>query len=140
MPMQVELVSPEEILFTGEATMVLARTSSGEIAFLPGHVPFVGVLSGKSALRIWMTDGTIRSIAVHSGFVEVSHDRVTILSDVAELPANIDVARAQRAKDAAEARLRERADDEDAIAALARANLRLTVAGAGSTATHAAAH
>jgi len=82
--MQVELVSPESIVFSGEATMVVARTTSGEIAFLPGHVPFVGVLSGKSPVRIMMTDGTTRVVAVHSGFVEVSHNTVTILSDVAE--------------------------------------------------------
>jgi len=126
--MQVELVSPENIVFSGEATMVVARTTSGEIAFLPGHVPFVGVLSGKSPVRIMMTDGTTRVVAVHSGFVEVSHNTVTILSDVAEQADEIDVPRAQIAKEQAEARLRENADDEDAQAALLRADLRLAVA------------
>ncbi|TML06781.1 MAG: ATP synthase F1 subunit epsilon [Actinobacteria bacterium] len=126
--MQVELVSPESIVFSGEATQVLARTTSGEIAFLPGHIPFVGVLSGKSPVKIWMSDGTVRVVAVHSGFVEVSHNNVTILSDVAELSDDIDVPRAQAAKDQAEARLREKADDVDALAALLRANLRLLVA------------
>jgi F-type H+-transporting ATPase subunit epsilon len=126
--MQVELVSPESIVFSGEATQVLARTTSGEIAFLPGHIPFVGVLSGKSPVKIWMSDGTVRVVAVHSGFVEVSHNNVTILSDVAELSDDIDVTRAQAAKDQAEARLREKPDDVDALAALLRANLRLLVA------------
>jgi F-type H+-transporting ATPase subunit epsilon len=126
--MQVELVSPESIVFSGEATQVLARTTSGEIAFLPGHIPFVGVLSGKSPVKIWMSDGTVRVVAVHSGFVEVSHNNVTILSDVAELSDDIDVTRAQAAKDQAEARLREKPDDPDALAALLRANLRLLVA------------
>ena len=126
--MQVELVSPESIVFSGEATQVLARTTSGEIAFLPGHIPFVGVLSGKSPVKIWMSDGTVRVVAVHSGFVEVSHNNVTILSDVAELSDDIDVPRAQAAKDQAEARLREKPDDPDALAALLRANLRLLVA------------
>ncbi len=139
MPMQVELVSPEEIVFSGEATMVIARTPSGEIAFLLGHVPFVGVISGKSAVRIFLTDGAIKTVAAHSGFIEVSQNRVTILSDVAEMAENIDTARAHAAKERAEARLREKPDDEDAQAALERANLRLAVAGA-STAASAAAH
>jgi F-type H+-transporting ATPase subunit epsilon len=132
--MQVELVSPESIVFSGEATQVVARTTSGEIAFLPGHIPFVGVLSGKSPVKIWMIDGTVRVVAVHSGFVEVSHNTVTILSDVAELADAINVPRAQAAKDQAEARLRDNADDLDAQAALLRANLRLAV----STVTPAA--
>ena len=132
--MQVELVSPESIVFSGEATMVVARTTSGEIAFLPGHVPFVGVLSGKSPVKIMMTDGTTRVIAVHSGFVEVSHNTVTILSDVAEQADEIDVPRAQAAKDRVEAQLRDRPDDVELQAALLRANLRLTVA-AGAPAT-----
>ena len=137
MALQVELVSPEEIVFTGEATMVIARTTAGEIAFLTGHVPFVGVIAGKSPVRVFLTDGTVMAVAVHSGFVEVSHDRVTILSDVAELAATIDVGRAQAARDRAEIRLREKADDAEAEAALARALLRLSVAGASTT---AAAH
>ncbi|MEO5842300.1 MAG: ATP synthase F1 subunit epsilon [Acidimicrobiales bacterium] len=133
---QVELVSPESIVFSGEATMVVARTVSGEIAFLPGHVPFVGVLSGKSPVKIVMADGTTRVVAVHSGFVEVSHNTVTILSDVAELTESIDVPRAQAAKERAEAALRERPDDLDVQSALLRASLRLTVAGGTAAAAH----
>jgi F-type H+-transporting ATPase subunit epsilon len=72
---------------------------------------------------------------VHSGFVEVSHNTVTILSDVAELAGDIDVARAQAAKDRAEAQLRDRPDDVDLLAALLRANLRLLVA-TGMPVTH----
>ena len=134
--MQVELVSPESIVFSGEATMVVARTTAGEIAFLPGHVPFVGVLSGKSPVKIMMADGTTRVVAVHSGFVEVSHNTVTILSDVAELSGDIDVARAQAAKERAEAQLRDRPDDIDVLAALLRAELRLSVAAGATAAAH----
>ena len=134
--LHVELVSPENIVFSGEATMVVARTTAGEIAFLTGHVPFVGVLSGKSPVKIMMTEGPVRVVAVHSGFVEVSNDNVTILSDVAELADQIDVPRAHAAKDRAEARVRENADDEDAQAALLRAELRLAVATATTPAAH----
>ena len=136
MVLHVELVSPESIVFSGEATMVVARTTAGEIAFLTGHVPFVGVLSGKSPVKIMMTEGPVRVVAVHSGFVEVSNDNVTILSDVAELADQIDVPRAHAAKDRAEARVRENADDEDAQAALLRAELRLAVATATTPAAH----
>jgi F-type H+-transporting ATPase subunit epsilon len=69
-------------------------------------------------------------VAVHGGFVEVSNDRVIVLSDVAELPEQIDVARATAAKQRAEAALATDANDKDAAAVLERANLRLEVAGA----------
>lgn len=83
MALQVELVSPERILFSGEAEMVLARTvGGGDIAFLTGHSPFVGALA--------VAPVTVRSsrgdevFDVNGGFVEVSSDTVTILSDAAE--------------------------------------------------------
>jgi F-type H+-transporting ATPase subunit epsilon len=66
-------------------------------------------------------------VAVHGGFVEVSGNRVTILSDVAELPDQIDTARAEAAKAAAEEALRADADDQAAKDALARATTRLAV-------------
>ena len=85
MPLQVELVSPESIAYSGEAKMVIARVVTGDIAFLPGHVPFIGILQAHP-VRVLFEDGTELSIAVHQGFVEVSDDKVTILSDVCELP------------------------------------------------------
>jgi F-type H+-transporting ATPase subunit epsilon len=123
--MQVELVSPERILHSGEADMVVARTSEGDIAFLTGHAPFIGAL-GIGAVSIRGTDGREERAAVHGGFVEVSGDRVTILSDVAELAEDIDRARAQRALE--EAERREREDDAEAEAALRRARLRVELA------------
>ena len=129
MTLQVEVVSPERILWTGEAEMVIARTvGGGDIAFLSGHAPFVGALDiGQVIIR--PAEGADESVAVHGGFVEVSDDRVTILSDVAEVASQIDVERARRAKERAEAKLREK-HDAMAAAALARAQLRLHVAGA----------
>jgi F-type H+-transporting ATPase subunit epsilon len=128
MTMQVEVVSPERILWTGEAQMVIARTvGGGEIAFLTGHAPFVGALDIAKVI-VRTPEGTDQVIAVHGGFVEVSHDKVTILSDVAELQDQIDVPRAQRAKEAADADLRVDPDSEEAQAALRRADLRIEVA------------
>jgi F-type H+-transporting ATPase subunit epsilon len=83
--LQVELVSPEEILFSGEAEMVVVRTiGGGEVAFLTGHAPFLGALDEGEA-RIHGYDSSVQSIHVSGGFVEVSHDKVTILSDEAQL-------------------------------------------------------
>jgi F-type H+-transporting ATPase subunit epsilon len=126
MTLQVDLVSPERILYQGEADMVIARTvGGGDIAFLTGHAPFVGALA--------IAPVTIRSesgdevAAVHGGFVEVSGDRVTILSDVAELASQIDVARAERARDEAEDQLR-REHDAEVEATARRAHVRLAAA------------
>ena len=125
--MQVELVSPERILWSGEADMVVARTSEGDIAFLTGHAPFIGAL-GIGAVSIRATDGSEERAAVHGGFVEVSGDRVTILSDVAELAGDIDADRARRALEEAERRTSDQ-DDAEAEAALRRARLRVELAG-----------
>jgi len=115
----VEVVSPERILYSGEADMVIARAAGGDIAFLTGHAPFVGTL-GIAKLRIRQTDGTDVDVAVHGGFVEVKDNRVIVLSDVAELATQIDVARARASLAAA-------GDDDDARR---RAEVRLDVAGA----------
>ena len=129
MPMQVELVSPERILFSGEADMVIVRTvGGGDVAFLTGHAPFLGALAIHSA-RIKRPDGTEETAAVHGGFVHVRDNKVIILSDVAELASQIDVERARRAKEAAEDKARD-VDDAEAQAALQRAVLRVDVAGA----------
>jgi F-type H+-transporting ATPase subunit epsilon len=126
--MTVEVVSPEQVLFSGEATMVITRTlGGGEIAFLPGHAPFLGALS-ENHTRVYMVDGSITDLAVHGGFVEVSNNKVSILSDVAELASEIDVDRAQAAKARAEDHIRHEADAEG-LAALARAHARLRAAG-----------
>ncbi len=87
--LQVELVSPEEILYSGEAYMVVVRTlGGGEIAFMPGHAPFLGALDEGEA-RIFEREGAEpMSLQLSGGFVEVSHDKVTILSDEAEVLAS----------------------------------------------------
>jgi F-type H+-transporting ATPase subunit epsilon len=127
--MQVELVSPERILFSGEADMVICRTvGGGDVAFLAGHAPFLGALAIHS-LRIKRPDGTEEVAAVHGGFVHVRDNTVIILSDVAELASQIDAERARRARETAEDKARD-ADDADAQAALQRAVVRIDIAGA----------
>jgi F-type H+-transporting ATPase subunit epsilon len=127
MTLQVELVSPERILYSGEADMVIARTvGGGELAFLTGHAPFVGALD-IATVTIRSSQGD-EVVAVHGGFVEVSNNTVTILSDVAELGSQIDVERARQAKDSAEERMRHDHDAE-AEGAARRAHVRLAAAG-----------
>jgi F-type H+-transporting ATPase subunit epsilon len=99
-PLTVEVVSPERVLYTGEGDMVVCRTSEGEIAFLAGHVPFLGAL-GIGVVRVLLPGEGEQAVAVHGGFVEVSNDRVIVLSDVAELAGQIDVERARRAQERA---------------------------------------
>ena len=121
MTLQVELVSPERILYSGEADMVVVRTvGAGEVAFLTGHAPFLGALE-TGVVRV-KTPTAEQVAAVHGGFVEVRDNRVIILSDVAELASDVDVPRAQRARDAATG------DDAEALAARARAEARLNAA------------
>jgi len=126
--LELQVVSPERVLYEGRAEMVVCRTADGEIAFLPGHVPLLGSL-GIAKVRALLPDHAEQVIAVHGGFVEVSHDRVIVLSDVAELPEQIDVARAEASRARAQAALASDETDEEALAALARADLRLDVAG-----------
>jgi len=124
MPLAVELVSPERTLFSGDATMVRARTvGGGDIAFLAGHAPFVGALA-IGTVEITLAEGGSEKAAVHGGFIEVSHDRVKILSDLAELSSTIDVERARKAQEKAQAAV-QNSDDVDAVAALARSTARL---------------
>jgi F-type H+-transporting ATPase subunit epsilon len=128
--LNVQVVSPETVSYTGEAEMVVARTvDGGDIAFQPGHIPFIGILSVWS-VDVIKADGNRDTFAVHRGFVQVSGEDVTILSDVSETREQIDVARAQRALEAAEAALRTDANDAEALASRHRAELRLRVANA----------
>ena len=126
--LQVELVSPERILFSGEAEMVIARTTGGDIAFQPGHVPFIGTLQ-IHPVRIVFPGGAEEVVAVHEGFVECAFDRVTILSDMAELASQIDLDRARAAEERAEANAGGMTEIERE-ASLRRAHVRIQVAGA----------
>jgi len=132
MALQVELVSPESVAYSGDAEMVVCRTTAGDIAFQPGHVPFIGVLQ-THPVRLHLQGGSVETIAVHQGFVEVSppgsdgETRVTILSDVCELASEIDVERARAAKERAEEALRADPDDRSAQSSLERAEVRLLV-------------
>ncbi len=130
MTLDVQVVSPERVQFSGESTMVTCRTTDGELAFLTDHAPLIGAL-GIGEVRIATDSGDDEVAAVHGGFVEVRNNKVVILSDVAELKDQIDVNRAKEAKSRAQAAVQADADDQEAKDALRRAEVRLQVAGAG---------
>ena len=133
--MRVEVVSPERVLFSGDATQVITRTlEGGEVAFLPGHAAFLGALT-ENHTRIYLADGKIQNLAVHLGFVEVGADHVTILSDAAELEEDIDVARARAAKQRAEEQMRGEHTAE-VEADLRRAHARLAATGGIDASAH----
>jgi F-type H+-transporting ATPase subunit epsilon len=125
---RVEVVSPERVLYSGDARQVITRTlEGGEIAFLPGHATFLGALT-ENHTRIYLTDGRVQDLAVHGGFVDVAPAHVTILSDAAELAEDIDVVRARSAKERAETAMRGEHDAE-VESALRRAHARLAASG-----------
>ena len=70
MSLRIELVSPERVVFEGDAELVIARTSDGEIGFQPGHVPFVGNLV-SSVVRVALSDGGVQRIAVHLSLIHI---------------------------------------------------------------------
>jgi F-type H+-transporting ATPase subunit epsilon len=124
----VQLVSPEEMLWEGEAEMVVCRSTEGDIAFAAGHEPFLGALADHPVRIILAGEGE-QAAAVHGGFVQMSGTSLVVLSDLAELKENIDKGRAEHAKRVAEEALAKNPDDEEAAAALARAETRLAVVG-----------
>ncbi len=127
MTIHVELVSPEEIVYKGEAALVIARTTDGEIGFQEGHEPFVGNLV-PSVVRIGLSAGGVQHIAVHSGFVQVANNEIALLSDIAELAEDVDVERAQAALERAGEALRVDSEDVEASSAERRATVRLEAA------------
>jgi F-type H+-transporting ATPase subunit epsilon len=93
--MQVELVAVERPIWSGPATMVVARTSEGEIGILPGHAPLLAVLEAGWVVRIKPEAGGELRFAVHGGFLAVREGSVSILAEGAETDEEIDLAQAR---------------------------------------------
>ncbi len=127
---RLDIVTPEKVVFSEEVDFVVAPGVDGELGFLPGHTPLVSALK-IGELRVHK-DGKEIKMAVSGGFVEVKNSRVVVLADTAERADEIDVERAQAAKERAEKRLASKSDDIDLLRAelaLKRALNRLKVAG-----------
>ncbi|MCA1736090.1 MAG: F0F1 ATP synthase subunit epsilon [Actinobacteria bacterium] len=83
-PFQVDVVSPEATIWSGEATFVVARTPDGEIGILADHEPLLAALV-TSAVEVEGTDGSRIIIGVHGGFLQVLKNQVTLLTDRAQI-------------------------------------------------------
>ncbi len=84
MPLQVELVSASHKVWSGEASMIVARTLDGDLGVLPGHSPVLAVLA-PSTITIKPLEGGELVATCDGGFLSVEHDRVMIVSDSAEM-------------------------------------------------------
>ncbi|SSC24824.1 ATP synthase, F1 complex, delta/epsilon subunit, partial [Klenkia terrae] len=124
--LQVELVAVERKIWSGEATMVIARTTEGELGVLPGHAPLLGELAPGGVVTIRVDGGEDLVVAAHGGFLSVTEQGVSILAETAEIATEIDVERARQALSRAEGAAD---DDEEALAAARRAQSRLRAAG-----------
>ncbi|MBI3941198.1 MAG: F0F1 ATP synthase subunit epsilon [Acidobacteria bacterium] len=128
--LRLEIVTPDRLLFSGEVDEVSVPGVQGYLGILPGHAP---LLSELKIGEIMLRQGDRRVYFFCSwGFLEVLPDRVSVLAEIAERPDEIDVSRAQQAKDRAEKRLKSKDPETDfnrAKVALERALIRLQVAG-----------
>ena len=120
-PLNVELVAADRTVWSGEAVMVIARTSDGEMGVLSGHAPVLGVLV-EGAVQIRQTDEQVVIAAVHGGFLSIADNVVAILAEQVELAEDIDVERARQALERASGQTE---DDEDGPAARLRAEARI---------------
>ena len=123
--LQVELVAVEQMIWSGEARMVIARTTEGELGVLPGHAPLLGELAPGGVVTIRTESGDDLVVAAHGGFLSVTQHGVSILAETAELSTDIDVERAREALRRAESA----GDDPEALAAARRAQSRLRATG-----------
>jgi F-type H+-transporting ATPase subunit epsilon len=97
-PLNVDLVSAERRVWSGAADLVIARTLDGELGIQPGHISLLGVLAEGFTVRISGGEaGEGIEAAAHGGFLSVSDDNVTILTEIAELSTEIDIDRARAA-------------------------------------------
>src|SRR3954470_15378683 len=121
--MEVELVAPDRVVWTGEADFVLGRTTEGEIGILPNHEPMLGVLVGYP-VTIQRNNEDALVAAVLGGFLSVTRERVSILAESVELTDEIDASGARAEYDRANSE-----DDAESKAVARRAAARLRAVG-----------
>lgn len=126
--MKLQVICPDRMFYEGEVSMVELNTTEGEMGIYPKHIPLTSILS-PGILTITEEDG-LKNAALHSGFVQILPEKVTIMAEAAEWPEEIDLDRAEAAKERAEQRIREKDGKTDiarAETALLRAVARINV-------------
>lgn len=122
------IITPDRIFYEGEASMVEFNTTEGEIGVYKNHVPTTVIIS-PGILTITEAEGQ-KTAALHAGFVEILQDKVVILAEIIEWPKEIDLGRAEAARERAEERLRSKTPETDVLraeTALQRALARIHV-------------
>jgi len=126
--LKLEIVTPEAKTYSEDVEMVTLPAGEGEMGVLPNHVPLMAqIVPGEVIVR---KDGRDYFVAVGEGFVEITGERVAIMTDMAVQAENIDELKAEEARQRAVARLAEKIDDEEAAlvsAALAHSLAQLKV-------------
>ena len=125
---KLRIITPDRTFYESEVAMVEFNTTEGEIGVLKGHIPLTVVIA-PGIITITEESGT-KEAALHAGFAEVLSDSVVIMAEIIEWPSEIDLERAQEARDRAEERLRTRTPETDiarAETALQRALARINV-------------
>ena len=118
MPLVLDIVTPEKKFFSGQVENVYLPGTEGELGILPGHVPLVtGINPGE--LR-YLVDGKVEELAIGAGFVEVTREKVTVLTDLAVTDAEIDEAKVEEAMKRAEESLSniDHSENAEEVAAL----------------------
>ncbi len=118
-PIRLDIVTQERLVFSEDVDMVIAPGTEGEMGILPHHAPLLTALN-VGELRV-KRGGVEESFAIGGGFMEVRPDKVTVLADSAEHAEEIDLARAEAARQRAEAMLAQRPPDPTEAARLDRA-------------------
>ncbi len=125
---KLRIITPDRTFYESDVVMVEFNTTEGEIGVLKGHIPLTVVVA-PGIITITEESGT-KEAALHAGFAEVLGDSVVIMAEIIEWPSEIDLERAQEARDRAEERLRTRTPETDiarAETALQRAMARINV-------------
>ena len=97
---RLEIIAPDRIFYSNDVQMVKYNTAAGQVGVYAGHIPMTQILA-PGILTITEVNGE-KMAALHTGFVEILPDRVTILAEAVEWPGDIDTERAARARSAAE--------------------------------------
>ncbi len=108
-PFKLEIITPEKKFFDGETEQVIVRTTVGDVGILKGHEPYCAAL-GIGQIRV-MIDGKYRHAATSGGVIKVNRQKTVILADSCEWADEIDVQRAETAKDKAEDRIKKAESD-----------------------------
>ena len=108
--MDVKIMAPDRVFYEGQVSFIEFNTTEGIVGIYPKHIPMTVVVA-PGVLKIVEDNGETKEAALHSGFVEVLGDSITILAESVEWPEEIDIKRAEEARIRAERRIKDSAQD-----------------------------